>query len=865
MRGLKIQSTRALDLIMGANELKDILSKTSINDFVGDHAWINLHTHSNASDGTQSPEQWIENAYQWKQSHHLQNYIIALTDHDTLDGLIPLLKIIIKNHKKYAGLRVILGCELSTSFESDQLRRPLDFEILHYGINPFDMEYKKILKQQADARHKALPVIFQFLNKKYPWVHADIKEYYKSKFYTRAMQLGIGVNWLYNTMAYFRSITSSETDLSNILDDMMDFGFQEKNNKVWWLSTDLLAYIKKHGGFASMAHPYRLQLGQKINSDVNIFIPSFFTTLHKNGMEATELFYGKMRQMQASFDILQMNKKPQNETDYWVKLIEESSQKIFPYATGGSDNHGSFLGNFQFEEKENAWQQLLSYWHQIQPLIQTGYHLLDKEVTMGLPGPCMPAYDLNFDIGIGSPYGKGANRVWEFWGKTIHKILLGPSGRTFKEAKHSPYVSDDEHPNPYFIPVEFFIENHIPLTKQLSFNLKTKTDTEIDFDCVQSTFKKLTSYLHFDEKQIDFLASKFKKESVYPYIADLQVCLSKNLCQKYPDLFLQDFTLGTPADTISDSPRNWGFPVFNPEKLWSAKGLGPAGKLWQHIIDQAVCGAKGGLRIDHFIGMVNPYVISTNPHLPNGRLYSSYEHPILKKFALTKQEEFYKVIDKIILPVLKKHHLSCADLYPEDIGARPEQLDDVLNHFGLGRLIVAQFNNPNDPHHMYNLMNTSPSDVATLDTHDTPSIQMFFNSLDDAGRYAYAQSLAKSLRFNYTDDLKSTQQLIRMQWGVLLTCPAKRIQAFFTSWTGQIGRYNEPGNPDKWRLRCSAHFGELYFKNLHTGFAYNPLDAIALAIYARGDAVYQKNKDFVAQLREAESHLNALIYQWLNA
>ena len=862
--GLKIKSADALDVVMGPNELKSVLANVSTKDFLGKHAWINLHTHSNASDGILSPKEWLENAYQWKQKHHLQNYIIALTDHDTVNGLIPLLKAIVKG--KYEGLRVVLGAELSCSFESPLLRRPLDFEILHYGINPFDEEYPKILQHQADARHKALPLMFQLLNKKYPWLHADIEDYYQTKYYSRAMQLGIGVNWLYNTMAYFRSITPPGTDLSNVLDDMMAFGFQSQNSGSWWLSTNLLAFIKKHGGFASMAHPYRLQLGQKINSDVNVFIPTFFKTMWQNGMEATELSYGKMRQMQSAFDTLQANKRPQNDTDHWVRLIWETSRKTFPYATGGSDNHNTYLGTFQLEAKENAWQQLLSYWHEIQPLIQKGYRVLNKEVTMGLPGPCMPAFDINCDLGIGSPYGKGAERVWQFWDKTIHKILLGPSGQTNNKANHSPYVSDDKRPNPYFIPVEYFIsQGNISLLQQQSLHLSPLNDSDIDFDQVESNFKHLTNILHYDDKQVHALATKFKHGCSHAYIADLQVCLPSDLAKKYPDLFLKGFTLGTPPDNISDQPRNWGFPVLNPEKLWTSKGLGPAGKLWQDIIDHAITGAKGGLRIDHFIGFVNPYVISTNPRIPNGRLYSSPNHPILKKFVFTKPEQFYRIVDKIVLPVLKKHHLSIQDLYPEDIGARPEQLDNVLNHFGLGRLVVALFNNPKDPNHIYHLMNTKPQDVATLDTHDTPSIQMFFDSLNDAERYAYAQSLAKSLRFNYTNDLKSTQQLVRMQWGELFTCPAKRVQAFFTSWTGQPGRYNQPGNPHKWRLRCTSDFEELYFKNFQAGFAYNPLDAVALAIYARGDEFYQKNKNLVAKLRDAETHLYNLIDQWLKA
>ena len=102
-----------------------------------------------------------------------------------------------------------------------------------------------------------------------------------------------------------------------------------------------------------------------------------------------------------------------------------------------------------------------------------------------------------------------------------------------------------------------------------------------------------------------------------------------------------------------------------------------------------------------------------------------------------------------------------------------------------------------------------------------------------------------------------------MQWGELMLSPARRVQAFFTSWTGQQGRYNTPESRNSWRLRCAVDFDQLYFRNLYTGIAYNPLDAIALAIYAKGDEFYNAHDSFVFALRQAEDKLKQLIAGWM--
>lgn len=71
---------------------------------------IDLHTHSNASDGEHSPARLVQLAAQ------AQLAAIALTDHDTLDGLEEAL-----DAGQRHGIEVIPGCELSVADQGRHL------------------------------------------------------------------------------------------------------------------------------------------------------------------------------------------------------------------------------------------------------------------------------------------------------------------------------------------------------------------------------------------------------------------------------------------------------------------------------------------------------------------------------------------------------------------------------------------------------------------------------------------------------------------------------------------------------------------------------------------------------------------------
>ena len=72
--------------------------------------FIDLHTHSSASDGTDSPAQLVTNAYAAGLA------AVAITDHDTLSGLDEGQQV-----GRELGIEVVRGCEISTGTELGEL------------------------------------------------------------------------------------------------------------------------------------------------------------------------------------------------------------------------------------------------------------------------------------------------------------------------------------------------------------------------------------------------------------------------------------------------------------------------------------------------------------------------------------------------------------------------------------------------------------------------------------------------------------------------------------------------------------------------------------------------------------------------
>jgi len=99
---------------------------------------VDLHIHSTASDGRLSPEEVVA------RSVELGLTTIAITDHDTVNGIVPALEAV----KAFPGLRVIPGVELSTDVPQGEVH------VLGYFIDYTDKELVARLERMRNSRQE---------------------------------------------------------------------------------------------------------------------------------------------------------------------------------------------------------------------------------------------------------------------------------------------------------------------------------------------------------------------------------------------------------------------------------------------------------------------------------------------------------------------------------------------------------------------------------------------------------------------------------------------------------------------------------------------------------------------------------------
>jgi predicted metal-dependent phosphoesterase TrpH len=112
----------------------------------GGPSFVDLHTHSTASDGLLPPEGVIEAAERCGLA------ALALTDHDTIDGVRPA-----RLAADRAGIRLIAGVELS-AFDDDR-----EVHLLALHLSHFDVLEKRLAELRA-SRHVRAEKIVEKLN-----------------------------------------------------------------------------------------------------------------------------------------------------------------------------------------------------------------------------------------------------------------------------------------------------------------------------------------------------------------------------------------------------------------------------------------------------------------------------------------------------------------------------------------------------------------------------------------------------------------------------------------------------------------------------------------------------------------------------
>lgn len=251
---------------------------------------IDLHCHSTASDGTDSPTEIIEKA------HQIGLTAIALTDHDVIDGLAEF-QAAAANHP---DLLAISGTELAVECPGASI------EILALDIKdtePFHQRQKKLL----NFRDEVLKERVSLLNKLGLEITTE-ELYLKDDGLKRTV---VGRPHIAALMLKKGYVSSIQEAFDKYLRRGAPAYVQKKNPPL----RETIEFIVEHNAIPSLAHPIHTRL-----SDDDLF--ELLKKMKNYGLQAMECYHS-------------------NQTAADTQKYLQMAQYLGLFSTGGSDYHGS--------------------------------------------------------------------------------------------------------------------------------------------------------------------------------------------------------------------------------------------------------------------------------------------------------------------------------------------------------------------------------------------------------------------------------------------------------------------------------------------------------------------------------------------
>ncbi len=244
-----------------------------------------LHTHSSASDGQYTPTELVHLA----KEHGIA--VLALTDHDTIDGIDEAIQIGIT-----LGLHVIPGIELGAK-EYRQLH------ILGYNVATGPSQLSTLCERLLGGRDERKYRIIKFLHEK--GVDLDLNEVEELA--------GGGVI----ARPHFAQVMVRHGFVKTVREAFDCYLDTEEYHQIERFKADsrtCIAAIRAAGGRAVLAHPYQIGLADDA-------LEELVAQLAEDGLEGIECYYPRHTPEQMA---------------YYFQL----ARRYHLYVTGGSDFHG---------------------------------------------------------------------------------------------------------------------------------------------------------------------------------------------------------------------------------------------------------------------------------------------------------------------------------------------------------------------------------------------------------------------------------------------------------------------------------------------------------------------------------------------
>ena len=261
-----------------------------------------LHTHTNFSDGSFSPEELVAAAKK------LGLRYLGITDHDTVDGICHLYENELYPSK---GIRIIPGIEFSANNPDH------DIHLVGYNIDIYNGSLQDKLNDVIEGRWTR----FSEIMKKLQDNGFQIKEADVLKISNTSRSIGRS----HIARALVRN--GCFKTVRDAFDQMLQKGKPAYVPRYMLEIEEIIELIHKSGGTAVLAHP-------KLIGDDNL-VEEICTNYQ---IEAIEVFYPK---------------HDTEDTERYIKIAEKHNLLI----TGGSDFHGTAsryvkeLGEFTIEDK----------------------------------------------------------------------------------------------------------------------------------------------------------------------------------------------------------------------------------------------------------------------------------------------------------------------------------------------------------------------------------------------------------------------------------------------------------------------------------------------------------------------------------
>ena len=254
---------------------------------------IDLHTHTNASDGTDSPTQLIDKAI------NRGINILALTDHDTTRGWDEA-KSALLNHPSQTEMKLVLGSEISCQDENG-----ISIHMLGLLFNPDYQPLFEVLERTRENRHSRMERIIARLNE--AGIDITIDE-------VNAQRQGdatLGRPHLADALVARGHVASRDEAFAALLHNKSKFYINHYSPS----PVETIKLIKAAGGVAIIAHPLASQRGRTISMDL-------FESLIAAGLDGIEVDH---------------RDHSENEKSELLRFAIENELIV----TGSSDYHGT--------------------------------------------------------------------------------------------------------------------------------------------------------------------------------------------------------------------------------------------------------------------------------------------------------------------------------------------------------------------------------------------------------------------------------------------------------------------------------------------------------------------------------------------